>query len=52
MKKKIDYTKPGKPMTSKQFENMVARAEKGPFYPMERLREEFLKWKAKRKVKT
>ncbi len=52
MKKKIDYTKPGKPMTSNQFEDMVAQAEKGPFYPIETLKKEILKWKAKRKTKS
>jgi hypothetical protein len=42
-----NYTKVGKPLCQKEFEQMIKRAESGPFYSMQTVKAEFEKWKAK-----
>ena len=44
---KINYAIPGEPMDQKEFEQMIKKAEAGPFHTMETLRNELTKWKAK-----
>ena len=42
-----NYAVPGEPMTHPEFEQMIQKAEKGPFYTINELKAEVAKWKAK-----
>jgi len=44
---KINYAIPGEPMSQKEFEEMIKKAENGPFHSIEHLKAEVTKWKAK-----
>jgi len=44
---KANYAVPGEPMSQKEFEEMIKKAEQGPFYSVEDLKAEAAKWKAK-----
>jgi len=44
---KINYALPGDPMSQKEFEEMIKKAEDGPFHSIEKVKVEFAKWKLK-----
>ncbi|HEY8928396.1 MAG TPA: hypothetical protein VIM55_04360 [Mucilaginibacter sp.] len=44
---KINYAIPGKPMSQKEFEEIIKKAENGPFHSIEHLKAEVTKWMAK-----
>ena len=44
-----DYTRPGEPMTQKEFETLIKKAEQGPFVTLEEGNKEFETWKKARK---
>ncbi len=44
---KVNYAIPGEPMTQKEFEERIKKAEKGPFHSMDVLQANFEKWKVK-----
>ena len=44
---KINYALPGEPMSEKEFEVMIKKAEEGPFHTIEKVMAEFEKWKSK-----
>lgn len=44
---KVNYSIPGDPMDQQEFEQMIKKAEMGPFHSMKTVRNELAKWKAK-----
>ncbi len=38
---------PGKPMSEIEFQSVIKKAEKGPFFPIEELEKHIQKWKEK-----
>ena len=44
---KINYAIPGDAMSQQEFEQMVRKAEAGPFHTMKSVKAELAKWKAK-----
>lgn len=44
---KTNHTTPGDAMNQKQFEQMIRKAEEGPFYTIKAVKNELAKWKAK-----
>ena len=44
---KINYSIPGDVMDQQEFEQMIKKAEKGPFHSMNTVKAELAKWKAK-----
>jgi hypothetical protein len=42
---KVNYALPGEPMSQKEFEEMIKKAEQGPFHSIEKVKTEFAKWK-------
>jgi len=43
----VNYAIPGNGMTQKEFEEMIHKAEKGPFHSMKTVKDELEKWKAR-----
>ncbi len=44
---KINYAIPGDAISQKEFEQMIKKAEKGPFHSIDVLKADLEKWKAK-----
>ena len=44
---KINYSVPGEVMDQQEFEQMIKKAENGPFHSMKTVKSELAKWKAK-----
>ena len=44
---KINYALPGEAMDQQEFEQMIKKAESGPFYTIKAVKIELGKWKAK-----
>jgi hypothetical protein len=44
---KINYAIPGEAMSQKEFEEMIKKAEDGPFHTIQKVKTELAKWKAK-----
>lgn len=44
---KINYSVPGDAMGQQEFEQMIKKAENGPFHSMKTVKAELAKWKAK-----
>jgi hypothetical protein len=44
---KTNYATPGEAMDQREFEEMIKKAEKGPFYTIREVKIELAKWKAK-----
>jgi hypothetical protein len=44
---KINYVIPGGAISQQEFEHMIEKAEKGPFYSIDTLKDNLTKWKAK-----
>ena len=44
---KINYAIPGDPMDQQEFEQMIKKAESETFHPIEVVKTELAKWKAK-----
>ena len=44
---KTNYAIPGDPMNQQEFQNMIKKAEKGPFYTISEVKDKLAKWKAK-----
>jgi len=44
---KINYALPGDSMNQEEFQQMIKKAEAGPFHTMKTVRTELAKWKAK-----
>ncbi|MDB5144763.1 MAG: hypothetical protein JWQ66_3476 [Mucilaginibacter sp.] len=44
---KINYAIPGDAMNQQEFEQMIRKAEKGPFHTIKAVKSELAKWKAK-----
>jgi hypothetical protein len=44
---KTDYAIPGEAMNQHKFEEMIRKAEKGPFHMIADIKTAFAKWKAK-----
>ena len=42
---KINYALPGEPLSQKELEEMIKKAEEGPFHSIEKVKTEFAKWK-------
>ena len=48
-KKNKNLAIPGKPMSQKEFADLIKEAEEGQFLTVEESKEKFEKWKSKRK---
>jgi hypothetical protein len=44
---KINYAIPGDPISQQEFEQIIKKAEKGPFHSIDTLKANLAKWKAK-----
>jgi len=44
---KINYAIPGEALEQQEFEQMIKKAESGPFYTIKAVKTELGKWKAK-----
>ena len=44
---KINYSVPGDAMDQQEFEQMIKKAENGPFHSMKIVKNELAKWKAR-----
>jgi hypothetical protein len=44
---KTNYALPGEPMSQQEFEEMIKKAEKGPFHAIAEVKAEIEKWKVK-----
>ncbi len=44
---KINYALPGEPMDQQEFEQMIKKAEKGPFHSINEVKAELAKWKTR-----
>ncbi len=44
---KINYAIPGDAISQQEFEQMIKKAEKGPFHSIDTLKANLAKWKAK-----
>jgi len=44
---KVNYAIPGNAMAQKEFEEMIHKAEKGPFHSIKTVKNELEKWKAR-----
>jgi hypothetical protein len=44
---KINFAFPGDAMDQQEFEQMIKKAENGPFHTIKKVKNELAKWKAK-----
>jgi hypothetical protein len=44
---KVNYAIPGDAINQQEFEQMIKKAEKGPFHSIDTLKANLAKWKAK-----
>jgi len=44
---KVNYGVPGEAMDQQEFEQMIKKAENGPFHSIKTVKAELAKWKAK-----
>ena len=44
---KVNYSNPVGTMNQQEFEQMIKKAETGPFHSIEKVKNELVKWKSK-----